>query len=140
MKVFLDTNVIVDFCAVREPFFHDASMIIDMANKRLIDLVVSSLSFINVAYILRKHYPKELVMDKLDKLMSLCDISPIDREVVKKAIRLQARDFEDAIQYFSACKSDVDIIITRDATGFAEFDVLIQTPTEFLRACMKNGN
>lgn len=31
MKVFLDTNVIVDFCAVREPFFHDASMIIDMA-------------------------------------------------------------------------------------------------------------
>lgn len=31
MKVFLDTNVVVDFCMRREPFFHDAAVIFDLA-------------------------------------------------------------------------------------------------------------
>ena len=31
MKAFLDTNVVVDFSAEREPFYKDAAAIVDMA-------------------------------------------------------------------------------------------------------------
>lgn len=54
MRVFIDTNVVLDFCTEREGFYHNAAIIIDMAVKRHIDIIISALSFVNAAYILRK--------------------------------------------------------------------------------------
>ena len=58
MKVFLDTNVLLDFYQVRDDFFRPAAIIYDLGFKGEIDLVVSSLSVINANYILRKYYEK----------------------------------------------------------------------------------
>lgn len=55
----------MDFCAKRLSFFEKASLIIDMGFRKELTLIVSSLTFINVAYILRKVYPQDLVMQKL---------------------------------------------------------------------------
>ena len=54
MKLFLDTNIVVDFYAQRDPFFSSAWKIIELAERGLVDIVVSSLTIINLAYILRK--------------------------------------------------------------------------------------
>lgn len=135
MKAFIDTNVVVDFCAIREPFFSDAATIMEMAKRGVIEIVISSLTFVNVAYIMRKHFPKQEVMRKIQGLMSLCDISPIDGEVIKNAILKDAFDFEDAVQYFSADNRGVDIIISRDEHGFDEFPIVVNTPREFIKNC-----
>ena len=104
MKVFLDTNIIMDFCARRLPFFENASLIIDMGYRKELVLVVSSLTFINVAYILRKAYPQDLVMQKLANLAKICTVSPIDEEVILTGIRMKAKDFENSVQYLSVQK------------------------------------
>lgn len=137
MKVFLDTNVVIDFCGIREPYFHDAAMIIDMADKGEIDIIISALSFINIAYVLRKQYPKHVVMTKLNELMNLCYVSSIDQNVIRKALELQTKDFEDSVQFLSSADATADLIITRDKTGFSEFDVLVQTPRQFIEACTR---
>lgn len=137
MKVFLDTNVVVDFCAVREPFFRDSAIIIDMVDKGIVDMVISTLSFINIAYILRKQFPKQTVMTKLGNLMDLGEVSPIDREMVRTALDMQAVDFEDSIQYLSAVRESVDLIITRDKNGFKDFPLPVLTPRQFLDSCMR---
>ena len=124
MKVFLDTNIIMDFCARRLPFFENASLIIDMGYRKELVLVVSSLTFINVAYILRKAYPQDLVMQKLANL---------DEEVILTGIRMKAKDFENSVQYLSALRCGAEVIITRDAEGFKEFPIPSQTPDEFLK-------
>lgn len=133
MRVFLDTNVIMDFCAKRLPFFDDASLIIDMGYRKELTLIVSSLSFINVAYILRKAYQPELVMQKLNSLATICTISPIDEEAILAGIRMRAKDFEDSVQYLSALRCNAEVIITRDAVGFQGFPILSQTPCDFLK-------
>ena len=46
MKVFLDTNIIIDFYARREEFFRPASIIFDLAYHGNISIYVSSLTFI----------------------------------------------------------------------------------------------
>ena len=51
MKIFLDTNVLVDYLNKREPFFADAALVIDICERNDIIGVVSSLSVINTAYI-----------------------------------------------------------------------------------------
>lgn len=134
MKVFLDTNVIMDFCAKRVPFFEDASLIIDMGYRKEITLIVSSLTFINVAYILRKVYEQELVMKKLEELVKICTVSPIDENIILNGIRMHAKDFEDSVQYLSASKCDAEVIVTRDAKGFEGFSIQAITPAAFLES------
>lgn len=132
MKVFLDTNVIIDFYARREDFFLPASIIIDMAYKKRIDIVVSSLTFVNAFFILRKTYNKESLYPKLRKLADICAITRIDEEIIKSCLQREVSDFEDAVQYTSSKTLDVDVIVTRDPKHYKEFDIKVQTPTEFL--------
>ena len=135
MNVFLDTNVMVDFCAEREPFYADAAAIIEMGYKGDLTLVVSSLTFVNMAYVLRKVKPHELVMQKLEQLMDLCVVSSIDRQVIVSASSFASKDFEDAVQYFSALQAGTDLIVTRDVKGFIDFDLPVMTPAQFVARC-----
>ena len=58
MKVFLDTNVLVDYLNKREPFFEDAASIIGICLSGQAKGVLSALSVVNAAYIMRKAYTK----------------------------------------------------------------------------------
>ena len=51
MKVFVDTNVLVDIVCTREPFYENAKHIFTLAYEGHIDMVLSSLSYINAYYI-----------------------------------------------------------------------------------------
>ena len=48
------------------------------------------------------------------------------------AIDLQMSDFEDAMQYECASAAKMDVIVTRDKSGFAGAEILVLTPTEFI--------
>ena len=63
------------------------------------------------------------------------EVSPINRESIKKAIASNPSDFENAVQYFSAQQAWADLIITRDANGFKEFGLPVMSPAEFLTRC-----
>lgn len=74
MKVFLDTNVILDLLAKRIPFFEAAAEIMTLALEKRIELYVSSLSFVTVYYLLHKHEPEHIVKEKLKKFASISSI------------------------------------------------------------------
>ncbi len=135
MKIFLDTNVVVDFCTYREEFFEPVAKIIDLAQSNELELVISSLTFVNVAYIVRKAFGKEKVLTKLLKLSEICKISRIDEEIIKSSIKLNSKDFEDCVQYLSAKSSNAQIIITRNKEDFLNFPITIMSPKEFINAC-----
>lgn len=84
MKVFLDTNVVVDFCMRREPFFHDAAVIFDLAYQRRISVVISSLTFVNLVYLGRKVMDSDALLRKVQWLMNLSEVSKIDRTVISQ--------------------------------------------------------
>ena len=59
-NIFLDTNIILDYLALRQPFYIDADKIFSMAENDVIDLFCSSLSFSTIFYVLRKlQQPKQ---------------------------------------------------------------------------------
>lgn len=136
MIVFLDTNVVVDFCAEREPFYEKAATIFEMAHQEKITLAVSSLTMVNMAYVLRKAMPRELVMQKIEMLIKKCLVSSVDKKVVLSAVMSCAADFEDAVQHFSALQAGVDLIITRDPKGFKDFELPVMSPTQFIDRCV----
>ena len=55
-KVFVDTNIVIDLLAKREPFYKDAQDLFTLSDKKEIQLQISSLTFANAYYSIVKHY------------------------------------------------------------------------------------
>ena len=51
MKLFLDTNVLIDFILERQPFYQAAAMIISYAEENRVQICVSSLSLVTTNFI-----------------------------------------------------------------------------------------
>ena len=132
MRVFLDTNVILDFYDSERGHYQPAAIVFDLASKGEIELSVCGLSFVNAFFLLHSKYDKSMLYEKMRALYNLCHVTPIDAAIIEDALSEERRDFEDAVQYFSSRTIDADIILTRDMKGFNDFDIPHQSPTDFL--------
>ncbi len=132
MKVFLDTNIILDFFDSNRGHYLPSAIVFDLALKKKIELFVCAQSFINAFYILRKHYEKEELYRIMRKMFSLCQVTPVNTEIIEKALQFECHDFEDACQYYSSMSIDADVVLTRDRKGFDEFPIRHISAEEFL--------
>ena len=107
-KLFLDTNIVLDLIGNREPFVKEAAFLFQLGRNKECQLFVSDLTFVNIAYITRKTYPKEKLYSVLSKLRSFLTIVGGGVVAVDHALALQADDFEDAVQYYAARQADAE--------------------------------
>ena len=133
MKVLLDTNVLLDHLAHRDGFFQDAAVIFSMVDEGKLIGIVSSLSIVNCAYVLPKHYDGNAVLEQIKAMLRMFTISNVDASVLEQAADLEPYDYEDAVQYLSALPYHPDIVITRDKKGFNDLGILVMTPAEFVQ-------
>lgn len=118
MKVFLDTNILLDYLEHRDGFFDDALDIFKMAVMGKVEILVSDLSFANIKYITRKTIPSDVFYDVMYKLMDIVTVVPIGKVAVAEALKIRAKDFEDSLQYFSALFAGADYLVTRNIKDF----------------------
>jgi len=137
MRLFLDTNVVLDLLGERKPFYESIAKIATLADKGQITLVVSALSYSTVNYILMKHENREKVIGKLQKFKVISEICSLDEVIIEKGLNSKFKDFEDALQYFSALKNGCNIIITRNVKDFKESEIPVMTPAEYLTTIRK---
>jgi len=132
MKVFVDTNVMLDVLSRREPFYEDSARIWTLAETGQITGFISTLSFPNIFYILRQIDGHKVARRTIGGMRDVFSLVPLDLQITNQAIDADIKDFEDAIQFFSALRIGADSLITRNTKDFPTGDVPIQTPTEFL--------
>ena len=132
MKLFLDTNIIMDFVKCREPFIYEALPLIQQGEKGIHQLFISDLTFVNVAYLSKKGLSLYQLYEMLEDVYSLFEVVSIGKQAIKMALDLKYTDFEDAVQYFSAKQANADCIITRNKKDFTFSDILVYTPAEFM--------
>lgn len=131
-NVFLDTNIVIDYVVERGDFSVHAAKIFQLKEEGEINLLFSDLTIVNTAYFLRKHIEKPMMYSVLSRLRSVAKITSMGDDVLDKAIALQGRDFEDAMQYYSAIKHGADCIVTRNGRDFPLSTIPVLAPTEFL--------
>ena len=129
----IDTNVLLDHLAHRDGFFQDAAVIFSMVDEGKLIGIVSSLSIVNCAYVLPKHYDGNAVLEQIKTMLRMFTISNVDASVLEQAATLEPYDYEDAVQYVSALPYHPDLVITRDKKGFNDLDILVMTPAEFVQ-------
>jgi predicted nucleic acid-binding protein len=132
MKIFLDTNVLLDVFQGRAPYYDCSARIWSLAESGKAEAFISAISFNNIHYIIRKHEGRECAQKAVEVLNANFSMVPLTQVVMGKAIQSKWPDFEDAIQFFSALSISADFIITRNIKDFPNDVLPISTPEIFL--------
>ena len=132
-KVLVDTNVVLDLLAKREPFYDSAAKLFSLADKKKITISISSLTFANTSYVLTRLISTGKTREILRRFRVLVEVLSLDDKVIDLALNDPVfKDFEDGLQYYSALENGQEIIITRDLSDFKESRLPVMIPEEYL--------
>lgn len=130
-RLFLDTNIVVDLLDRREPFCHDAVRLFTMAYHKQVQLIVSPMTFSTASFLLHKH-GTEGVRSLLSDFRQLSRVAASNERTEDDSLASEFKDFEDAMQYYTALRAKADIIITRNGKDFTASKLPVMTATEYL--------
>lgn len=133
MIVLVDTNILLDVLARREPHYQNSARICTLAERGEITAFISAISFNNIYYILQKAGNKITANTALKTLRDVFESVAPDIKIINQAIDSECDDFEDAIQFHSAVRASAHFLITRNPNDFPASSVAIVTPDEFLQ-------
>jgi len=132
-KILVDTNIVLDLLAAREKFLDEAQELFTLSDKKEVKLYVSSLTFANTYYILSEQRKINGVRKILRKFKLLVEILPMDEKIIDLSLDSDFKDFEDAIQYYTAIENEVSIIITRNLKDFKTAKIPVVTAKEYIK-------
>lgn len=129
--IFMDTNVIIDFLANRQPFSLDAARLFNMAVEGRIKIYISAVSYNNIYYVLRQSLTNNATIKLLESLADITEITDVNDQVIRQSLKTDFKDYEDAIQYYSALTiPNVDFIVTRNTKDFKKSRLPVLTSIE----------
>lgn len=136
MRVYLDTCIIIDYLALREPFFDDAEKIFQLIANNKIFAYVSASSVTDIHYIIKKYmHDEKSTRNKMIALLSLVDIIDTLAYNVKTTFDSPINDFEDALIEELSYQTKLQYIITRNTKDFKNSRIEVVTPKKFLTIC-----
>jgi len=134
-RVLIDTDVILDFFFDRKPYSDYATSLLSLCEKKEISGFITPVIISNVYYLLRKTSNHQKVIEKLNQLILILDILLIDREIIMRSLNSTFRDFEDAIQNYTAERDNsIDVILTRNTKDYKSSKLAILTPENYLKS------
>jgi predicted nucleic acid-binding protein len=134
IKALIDTNVVLDALATREPFRAAAERIFMLAAREKFQGFITANSSTDIYYLVRKHASGALAREALHNLLQLFVIIDITGRDCERALESPIEDYEDALVAVCASKIGADYIITRDE-GFLQTQppVPLIAPAAFLK-------
>ena len=128
----IDANIILDVLLNRPDYVKDSAMIWKLCETEQMKGYVSTLTFANLVYIMRKQLDPEKIEDVFHKLNLIFEFADFSVSDLTHAADLNWNDFEDAVQSVTAERIHADYIITRNVRDFSKSRVMAFTPPELL--------
>lgn len=133
IRLLIDTNIVLDLLSKRDQFYDEAADLFSRADKKELELTISSLTFANTNYILSKLKSTKEAREILRRFKVLVELLSLDDKITELALSDDNfPDFEDGLQYYSAIENQIDIIITRNKKDFKNSKIPVLTAKEFL--------
>jgi len=133
-RILIDTDVILDLFFDREPFSENAAKVLSLCEKKAVIGFVTPVIISNVYYLLSQKAKQEKVIEKLKILVTILEVLVIDKNTITVALNSEFKDFEDALQNYSAeLNGEIDMIITRNTKDYKKSKLGIINPENFLK-------
>jgi predicted nucleic acid-binding protein len=137
--VLLDTNIVIDFLIDRRPFSLLAAKLFDYSEKGKVKLYITAVSYNNTYYIIKKLISHKETISILKTLEALTVTLDTKGSAIKSALDSDFKDFEDAVQYFSAkANKKIDAIVTRNIVDFKLSEIPVISPEEIIAIIESN--
>ncbi len=129
-KLFLDTNILLDILAKREPYHESAVRLMLLAHRNELKLYCSAISIATCDYILRKQLSSASAKKSIRGLLELITVIPTSHKAVLMASKSRFNDLEDAIQHYTAVEfGGIDCIITRNVRDYRHSLLPVRPPS-----------
>jgi predicted nucleic acid-binding protein len=132
MKLFIDTDVILDVLLERQEFLPHSREILARAERNRIRGYTSTLILANCYYILSSGGQGRMAAAAISRLRSILEVLPFTDREIGESLNSSFRDFEDGVQFFIALNNGLDMIITRNTSDFRDSSIAVLSPAEFL--------
>ena len=135
MKIFVDTNILIDVLVPRQDksLSFTSSLFLSLRDKKGYELCVSTISMATCAYFLKDKEGSAAKLKSLIKGITVLDTLASD---FADALSAGENDIEDAMQFSVASSNKCDLIVTRDKHGFLKSPVPFMTPDSVLSQIM----
>ncbi|MDA8098916.1 MAG: PIN domain-containing protein [Nitrospiraceae bacterium] len=131
-SVLCDINVILDIFLKRESHYTSAARLFSLIEEKKLHGYLSAQSFPTLFYILSRELRRDKAMRVLEKLRIIFRVAAVDEKVIDLSLVSSFKDFEDAVQYYSALHVEADCLITRNKGDYRTDQLPVMTPEEFL--------
>ena len=132
MRLLIDANIVLDVLQKREPHWKDSSVVWKLCEAEQAEGYISTLTFANLVYVMRKELEPAQIEEVLSKLKLIFRFSDFSTADMTKAAEMAWNDFKDAVQSATAERIQADFIIIRNMRDFNRSKVMAFTPTEFI--------
>jgi predicted nucleic acid-binding protein len=132
LRVLVDANVALDVLAKREPHYPTSAAVWTLAEQGEIEGLLAAHSITTLHYLLAKHLDYQPASLAIIKLLQVFDVAAVDQQVILKALTLNWRDFEDAVQMATALNSQSNYLVTRNPKDFKDELVQVLQPGDLL--------
>ena len=132
MVLLIDANIILDVLMNRQEFVEDSSKIWKLCETEQVKGYISTLTFANMVYIMRKELQPQKIEEVFKNLRLIFEFAGFSPAVLEKAVGMNWKDFEDAVQSATAEQVHADYIVTRNVRDFDKSKVIAFTPAELL--------
>ncbi len=139
MKLYLDSDVLLDLLMDRAPFADDIAQVITISRASNVQLCASPITITSINYIIGKIENQSKARSQVKKLLQLVAIENVGQTEISSASNSIFNDFEDAVQNFCATNAGHEIIITRNTKDYKASELAVMTPSEYLAKHMSEG-
>lgn len=133
MRVFLDTNILLDIVEQRMPFYTASQAVLDECDQRGFEVFVAWHGIATVFYITAKKQGDAYALQMIRDLLGWATVATVGQGEAVDALGYGITDYEDALIAAAASSSGVDWLVTRDEAGFLKGPVPPISPTDFLQ-------
>ncbi|MFC4873792.1 PIN domain-containing protein [Negadavirga shengliensis] len=133
-KLFIDSDVVIDFFTDRKPHVNPASELFELSEKGDVILYLSAVSINNIYYIVRKFLGHRKTLDVIEELTNMTEIVGTTQKEIIQALKSEFADYEDSVQHASALTIEgIDAIITRNVKDYKNSEIAVMTPLNYLK-------
>jgi predicted nucleic acid-binding protein len=132
MRLFIDTNVILDVLTDREPWFEDSAAVLSLVDAPGVEGLVAAHTVTTLFFLSFQHLGRQRAASVLLDLLDHVTVTPLDQDLLLRALSLGWDDVVDAVQGISAQKAQADFLVTRNPSDFPSTAISVVTPPQLL--------
>lgn len=130
LRLLVDVDVVLDVLAQRQPYAEASERVLRAVETGRAAGLLAAHSVTTLYYLLGRHHDRSVAAAAVGDLLQVFSIAPVDADVLRDALRMGWRDFEDAVQMAAALAAKATHVVTRNTADYRQAHLPVLTPAE----------